>query len=60
MNITEYLAVLTEVVTAITTMFTSVMSIFMEPPLSVFLGMGIFLTVVGVVGRYLIGKKRRK
>ena len=59
MGLTEFLANLTEIVTAITTMFTSVMAVFMEPPLSVFVGMGIFLTVVGVVGRYLIGRNRQ-
>lgn len=53
-SLTDFLANLTEIITAITTMFTSVMAVFMEPPLSVFVGMGIFAFVVGIVGRYML------
>lgn len=53
-DLTSFLANLTEIITAITTMFTSVMAVFMEPPLSVFVGMGIFAFVVGIVGRYML------
>lgn len=46
------------VVTSITTMFTSIMSVFMEPPLVVFVGMGIFAFVIGIVGRYMAGRRK--
>lgn len=45
------------IVTSITTMFTSIMSIFMEPPLLVFVGMGIFAFVIGIIGRYMAGRR---
>ena len=57
MGLTDFLANLTEIVTALTTMFTSVMAVFMEPPLSVFVGIVIFAFIVGIVGRYLMGRK---
>lgn len=57
MTLTTFLANLTEIVTALTTMFTSVMAVFMEPPLVVFVGMGIFAFVIGIVGRYLAGRR---
>jgi len=46
------------IVTSLTTMFTSIMSVFMEPPLVVFVGMGIFAFVIGIVGRYLAGRRK--
>lgn len=57
MGLTEFLANLTEIVTALTTMFTSVMAVFMEPPLSLFIGVALFAFIVGIVGRYLMGRK---
>lgn len=45
------------IVTSITTMFTSIMSVFMEPPLVVFVGMGIFAFVIGIVARYMAGRR---
>lgn len=45
------------IVTSITTMFTSIMSVFMEPPLVVFVGMGIFAFVIGIIARYMAGKR---
>lgn len=57
MTLTEFLANLTEIVTALTTMFTSVMAVFMEPPLSLFIGIAIFVMVVGLVARYLMGRR---
>lgn len=57
MGLTEFLANLTEIVTALTTMFTSVMAVFMEPPLSLFIGVALFAFIVAIVGRYLMGRK---
>jgi len=57
MTLTTFLANLTEIVTSITGMFTSVMSVFMEPPLVVFVGLGIFSFVIGIVGRYMAGRR---
>lgn len=57
LTLTEFLTNLTEIVTALTTMFTSVMEVFMEPPLSLFIGIAIFVMVVSLVGRYLMGRK---
>lgn len=57
MGLTEFLANLTEIVTSLTTMFTSVMEVFMEPPLSLFIGVALFAFIVTIVGRYLMGKK---
>lgn len=58
MTLTTFLANLTEIVTSLTTMFTSVMAVFMEPPLVVFVGMGIFAFVIGIVGRYMAGRRK--
>lgn len=57
MTLTAFLANLTEIVTSVTDMFTSVMSVFMEPPLVVFVGLGIFAFVIGIVGRYMAGRR---
>lgn len=57
MGLTEFLANLTEIVTSVTTMFTNVMTVFMEPPLVVFVGLGIFAFVIGIVARYMAGRK---
>ena len=57
MTLTGFLANLTEIVTSLTTMFTSVMAVFMEPPLVVFVGISIFAFIVGIVGRYMMGRK---
>lgn len=46
------------IVDSITTMFTSVMAVFMEPPLVVFVGLGIFAFVIGIVGRYMAGRRK--
>jgi len=56
-TVTQFLANITEIVTALTTMFTSVMAVFMEPPLSIFIGIAIFAFIVRIVGGYLMGRK---
>lgn len=58
MDLTTFLTNLTEIVTALTTMFTSIMSVFMEPPLVLYVGLGIFLTIIGVVAKYLLGRRK--
>ena len=57
MSLTAFLTNLTEIVTAVTVMFTDVMSVFMEPPLVVFVGLGIFGFVIAIVARYMAGRK---
>lgn len=57
-TLTDFLANLTEIVTSLTTMFTSIMSVFMEPPLVIYVGLGIFLTICGVVAKYLLGRRK--
>ena len=56
-SLAEFLTNLTDIVTALTTMFTSVMAVFMEPPLSLFIGVGLFVMLVGLIGRYLLGRR---
>ena len=46
------------IVTSLTTMFTSVMGVFMEPPLVIFVAMGIFAVIIGIVAKYMSGKRR--
>lgn len=58
MTLTTFLANLTEIVTALTTMFTSIMSVFMEPPLVIYVGLGIFMAIVSVVAGFLLGRRR--
>ena len=57
MTLTAFLNNLTEIVTSVTTMFTNVMAVFMEPPLVVFVGLGIFGFVIAIVGRYMAGRR---
>jgi uncharacterized membrane protein len=45
------------IITSITSMFTSVMAVFMEPPLVVFIGLGIFAFAIGIVARYMAGRR---
>lgn len=46
------------IVTSVTSMFTSILAVFMEPPLVVFVGLGIFAFVIGIVGRYMAGRRK--
>lgn len=46
------------IVTSITTMFTSIMAVFMEPPLIIFVGMGIFGFIIAIIGRYMAGRRK--
>lgn len=55
-TITAFLTDLSSIVTALTAMFTAVMAVFMEPPLSLFIGVGLFVMIVGLIGRYLLKK----
>lgn len=55
-SITAFLTDLSVIVTALTTMFTAVMLVFMEPPLSLFIGVALFAFIVGIVGRYILKK----
>jgi len=57
-SMTDFLVIITEVVTAVTSIFTAVMVVFMEPPLSLFIGIVIFVFIVGIVAAYLMGRKK--
>ena len=57
-TLTEFITNMTEVVSAISTMFVDVLSIFMEPPLVFFLGIGVFGAVAGIALRMIRGGKR--
>jgi len=48
-DLAGFLTNLTLVTDAVSTMVTSTFSIFMEPPLIVFVGLGIFITVAHLV-----------
>lgn len=47
------------VVESLTTMFTSIMAVFMEPPLVLYVGISIFGFVVGIVAKYMLGRGRK-
>ena len=53
MTLTTDLANITEVVTTITTIFSSIMELFLQPPLVIFLALGIFGSVAMIVKRLL-------
>jgi len=57
-SLTTYMSELTSIVTALTTMFSAVMIVFMEPPLSLFIGVALFAFIVSIVGRYLMGRNK--
>lgn len=59
MTLTTFLTNVTEIVTALTTMFVSIMSVFMEPPLVLYVGLGVFMTICSLVAGYLIGRRRK-
>ena len=57
-TLTSFLTDLSSIVTSLTSMFIAVMLIFMEPPLSVFVGIVIFAFIVGILGRYILKKAK--
>lgn len=58
MGLTTFLNDLMEIVTALTTMFTSIMAVFMEPPLNLFIGVALFVFITGILIKYIQGKKK--
>jgi hypothetical protein len=56
-SLTSFLTDLTSIVTSLTSIFNGVMVIFMEPPLNLFIGVVLFVLTIGIVGRYLKGRK---
>ena len=58
-TLSSYLTDLTGIVTSLTTMFVAIMAIFMEPPLSLFIGIGLFVFLVGLIGKYLLGRSKK-
>lgn len=57
-TVTQLLTNLTEIATSLTTMATSIMALFMEPPLVVFVGLAIFVAIVGIVRRLMNGGRK--
>ena len=57
-TLTEFIVNMSEVVTAVSSMFVDVLSIFMEPPLVFFLGIGVFSAVAAIALRMIRGGKR--
>ena len=55
-SLSAFLIDLSSIVTALATMFTAVMAVFMEPPLSLFIGIGLFVMLVGLIAGYLLKK----
>ena len=49
MILTEFLSNLSEIITALTVMFKAILPLFMEPPLSLFIGIVLFLTILVVI-----------
>lgn len=60
MGLTTFLNDLIEICTFLTEMFISLMSIFMEPPLSIFIGCLLFLIILDVIIRHIKGIKQDK
>lgn len=60
MGLTTFLNDLIEICTFLTDMFISLMSIFMEPPLSIFIGCLLFLIIIDVIIKYIKGVKQDK
>lgn len=56
--LTWFLYNISEIVDSLTTMFSSVMSVFMEPPLVIFVGLGIFAFLIAAVGKYISGRRK--
>ena len=56
-TLTGFLTDIATIVTALTTMFTAIMAVFMEPPLSLFIGVALFMFLVVIVGKYLWGRR---
>lgn len=59
MILTEFLNNLSEIITALTAMFKAILPLFMEPPLSLFIGIAIFLILLVAI-QYLIYSLRSK
>ena len=58
-TIGAFLASLVQIVTALTTLFTAIMAVFMEPPLSIFVGLGIFIFLLAMIKQAISAKQRR-
>lgn len=53
--IIEFCDKIAECVNSITAMFSSIMSLFMEPPLIIFVAIGLFGIIIGYVSKYMKG-----
>lgn len=58
-TIGAFLANLIQIVTSLTALVTAIMAVFMEPPLSIFVGLGIFLFILTMINQTIKAKKRR-
>lgn len=56
-NVTQFLENAGAVITSTTEWFTGVLGIFMEPPLVIFLGIGIFASVVRIASKLVRARR---
>lgn len=54
-SLSGFMNKISECITSITSMFTSIMSLFMEPPLIIFVGVMLFGIVIGYISKYMKG-----
>lgn len=59
MSLSIFLNNLSEIVTGLTTIFVSIMSVFMQPPLIIYIGIALFLVIITSV-HYLLILSRSK
>lgn len=60
MGLTTFLNDLIEICSFLTEMFISLMSVFMKPPLNIFIGCLLFLIILDVIIRHIKGVKQDK
>lgn len=54
-SLAGFMSKITQCVTSITAMFISIMALFMEPPLVIFVGIVFFTIVIGMIAKYIKG-----
>ena len=55
-TLADFLEDQVSIIPALVTMFIAIMAVFMEPPLSFFIGVGLFIMLVGLIAGYLLKK----
>ena len=56
-SLSGFMSKISECVTSITLMFVSIMALFMEPPLVIFVGIVFFTIVIGMIAKYMKGSR---